>query len=96
MKKVLIIVLAVLVLGLAIAGFVVFRNSAKYISKQAALDLAINDAGIDTRTIVETDVDFEKNPYSAVYEVEIETAGKDYEYVIDAVTGEILGSRIDR
>lgn len=93
--KIAIIVLAVvLVAGAVIGGYFIYRNKTMYISKQDALEIALSDSGVDRRTIIETDVDLEKTAYAAVYEVEIETAGAEYKYVLDASTGEILSSKV--
>lgn len=93
--KIAIIVLAVvLVVGAAIGGYFIYRNKTMYISKQDALEIALSDSGVDRRTIIETDVDLEKTAYAAVYEVEIETVGSEYKYVLDASTGEILSSKV--
>ena len=93
--KIAIIVLAVvLVAGAVIGGYFIYRNKTMYISKQDALEIALSDSGVDRRSIIETDVDLEKTAYAAVYEVEIETAGAEYKYVLDASTGEILSSKV--
>lgn len=93
--KIAIIVLAVvLVAGAVIGGYFIYRNKTMYISKQDALEIALSDSGVDRRNIIETDADLEKTAYAAVYEVEIETAGAEYKYVLDASTGEILSSKV--
>lgn len=94
LKTAIIILVAVLILGGAIGGYFIHRSKTMYISRQEALELALSDCGVDRRTVTETDIEFEKTAYSAIYEVDIETLGTEYEYVLDAVTGEILGSQV--
>lgn len=94
LKTAIIILAAVLILGGAIGGYFIHRSRTMYISREEALELALTDSGVDKRTVTETDVEFEKTAYSAVFEVDFETATTEYEYVLDAVTGEILGSQV--
>ncbi len=94
LKYAVIVLVAVLILGGAIGGYFIHRHKTLYISKQEALEIALTASDVDRRTVTETDVDFEKTAYSAVYEVELETLDAEYEYVLDAASGEILGSKV--
>ena len=94
LKTVLIIFLVLVIIGLAIGGYFIWRHTTTYIGKDAALSIAVQDAGISANQIKEADADFEKSAYAAWYDVDIDTRdGMDYEYDIDAKTGEILSSR---
>ena len=62
----------------------------KYIGKDAAMTIAITDAGIVAENITKYDceLDFEKG--LMVYEIEIDCDDYEYDYVINAITGEII------
>ncbi len=91
-KTVLIIFLALVILALAIGGYFIWRHNASYIGSRAAEEIAIADTGLSAAQIKDIDSEFEHNRYSAWYDVDIDTFGMDYEYIIDARTGEILSS----
>lgn len=94
LKTVLIIVLALVLIGLCIGGYFIWRHTTTYIGKDEALSIAMQDAGISANQIKEADADFEKTAYAAWYDVDIDTRdGMEHEYDIDAKTGEILSSR---
>ena len=60
------------------------------IGRDAALNAALAHAGITDPYNVDVDYDYEHG--SAVFEVEFHKSGYEYEYVVDAATGEILYS----
>lgn len=96
LKTVLIIVLALVLIGLCIGGYFIWRHTTTYIGKDAALSIAVQDAGVNVTQIKKTDADFEKNAYAAWYDVEIDMRdGTEYKYDVDAKTGEILNSRVE-
>ncbi len=66
----------------------------KYISAEEAFTVAYTDAAVALADIVKMEIepDFDKHLKNMIYEVEFETAEKEYEYEIDAVSGEILSS----
>lgn len=85
------VVLALLlVVGGAIGGYFIHRHNSLYIGRDKALEIALRDAGVDLSALRERDVDFESGYGSAWYEVDFETLGREYEYSLDAVTGEIV------
>ena len=84
MKKVLIVVLALLVLGGCMA--VLITNINRPVSRNDALEIALQDAGIEKAQAYDIDVDYEHG----YYEVSFETGRGDLEYRIDGKTGEIL------
>ena len=95
MKKVLIIIIAVVLVAAAIAGFCVWSFNSKYISSDEALNIAVTDAGFTLAEVGDTDIDFEKNIGSATYEVDFEVGFTEYKYILNAETGEIIDSRTE-
>ena len=89
MKKALAVILVVIVLGLAIGGFFIYRGISR---SNAMLDIALKDAGLTRAEIYEYDVDYEHG----YYEVEFDTGAQEYLYRIDAKTGEILRAGTER
>ena len=91
--KTAIIVLIVLVLiGGAVGGYFVWRHQTLYIGGDKALQTALDHAGLTGAQVYDTDTEFEKDKFSAWYEVDFEAGGTEYEYIIDAVNGSILSS----
>lgn len=91
-KTILIVALVLVLIGACIGGFFIWRHNTTYIGRHTAEDIAVKDSGLALNEIKEIKAEFEKNRYTAWYEVEIETFGMDYDYVIDARTGDILNS----
>ena len=89
-KTVLIVLVVLLVIGAAIGGYFIYRHNSMYIGKDAALQIALSDAGVSPAAVREQDVEFERNRNGAWYDIDFETAGMEYSYSLDAVTGEIL------
>lgn len=89
-KTVLIILVVLLVLGAAIGGYFIYRHNSMYIGRDAALQIALSDAGISPTAIRDQDVEFERSRSGAWYDIDFETAGMEYSYSLDAATGEIL------
>lgn len=98
LKTVLIAFTVLILIGLCIGGYFIWRHQTTYIGQNAAEDIAVADSGVNVTEIKDIDADFKHNRYSAWYEVEIDTHGMEYEYDIDARTGEILSraSKADR
>lgn len=92
MKKAIIIVLAVLLLGAAVGGFFIYRHAASTIGRDAALQIALSDAELERSQAYDIDVEYERG----LYEVEFESAKGEFSYRIDAGTGEILTRGLDR
>ena len=80
MKKALVILIVLVLLAAVIVGFFLYRRN-------AILAVALADAGLQRAQVHDVDIDREYG----VYEVEFETWEREYYYVIDARTGEILG-----
>ena len=92
MKKALIIVLVLLIIGALIGGFFIYRHTSSTIGRKAAIEIALQDAGIDRANAYDIDADYEHG----WYEVNFETAQGEFEYRIDGRTGEILSQNRDR
>lgn len=90
LKTALIVLVVVLVIGAAVGGYFIYRHNNMYIGKDAALQIALNDAGVSAAAVRDRDVEFEHNRGGAWYDVDFETAGMEYSYSLDAATGEIL------
>ena len=80
-----------LCLGLTLSAFV-FLLGAKdgRIGREAALAAALEDAGLTLQEVTDTDVEYEKELGAAWYDVEFDSGLKEYDYRVDAYTGEIL------
>ena len=89
-KTVLIILLALLLIGAAIGGYFIWRHHTLYIGADAALAAALDDAGLLRAEVFDVDVEFERERGQSWYEVDFETAGTEYDYIIDAETGAVL------
>ena len=94
LKTVLIVLLVVVLVGACIGGYFIYRHQTSYIGSKDALAIALDASGLEKSAVKETDVEFDKNAYSAWYEVDIDTFGMDYEYIVYASTGEILNSSV--
>lgn len=86
MKKVLIVVVLLCALCLSACG-------GKLIGKDAALDIALNDAGVEKNKAIDIDVELDSDKYNKWYDVEFDSGSIEYEYRIQAETGEILSSK---
>ena len=84
----LVLLLALLLLGCASSG-------AKWIGKDAALQAALTDAKLTERDVRDVEIDFERFLRSAWYEVDFESGWTEYEYKVDARSGEILSVKLD-
>ena len=93
-KKTRIILIAAIVIiaVAAVAVFFVMRGNS-YIGKAAAFDCAYKDAGVTADEVIEKDAEFEKKGGKAWYDVEFETFTTEYDYTIDARTGDVLNGR---
>ncbi len=67
----------------------------KKIGKEAALQIALEDAGLTSAGAADIDVDLEKSFSGDWYEVSFESGRTEYEYKVDAHTGEIISATTD-
>lgn len=89
MKK--IIIAVILVCALCLSACSVFGGGK--IGKDTALEIALEDAGVEKGRAVDVDIDYESDKYNKWYEVEFHSGNLEYDYMIQAETGEILSSR---
>ncbi len=63
------------------------------LTRDEALAIVLEDADVDRNDVKELEIeaDYERGQY--VYEIEFDAGWREYEYVIDAVTGEVINSR---
>lgn len=66
-----------------------------YITKEAALEAALEKAGFAKEDVKEIEIEFKCKKGNLVYEVEFKVDLIEYEYKIDATTGEILKEEIE-
>ncbi|MCR5088557.1 MAG: PepSY domain-containing protein [Oscillospiraceae bacterium] len=94
-RKILTVVLIVLVCCVCIGGLLIWRHQSGTIGRDAALDIALEAAGLSSKQAYDIDVEYEKERGNARYEVDFDGPAGEYTYLIDAVTGEILSSRTE-
>lgn len=68
----------------------------KSISKEEAINIALKHASLSREEVYDLDVDFDKERDTLIYEVNFEKERIEYEYEIDAISGEILFHTIDK
>lgn len=78
--------------GSAIIDEVEVVNTADYITVEKALDAALKNAGLTREQVWDIDVELERKFGKIVYEVSFEAGQYEYEYYVDATTGEIVKS----
>lgn len=66
------------------------EESTEYISKNRAKEIALKHAGVNAKDAKFDGIDFDIDDGLASYELEFEVGENEYDYEIDAVTGEIL------
>ena len=71
-------------------------NNSEYITEAAAKAAALNHAGINEGDATFLRVQFDYDDGRAEYEVEFNKDGVEYDYEIDAVTGEVISYDVDR
>lgn len=87
------ILIALLAAMLLLSGCVF--GGPKKIGRNEALQIALNAAELTKDQVFDIDVELEKEPSRAWYEIDFESLGTEYEYKVDAYTGEILSSRTE-
>lgn len=71
--------------------------AATYIGEAKAKTIALAHAKVSPASVRKFDIEFDSDKGRATYEIEFTTDGNvEYEYEIDAVTGEILKWKTDR
>lgn len=70
-------------------------GSTNYIGEDAALSAALTHAGLSSSDISGQKVEFDFDDGSAIYEIEFRSGRYEYEYEIDAVSGQVIKSEMD-
>ena len=98
MKKKIALILAIVLLVLLIAGAAVwcfaFYSSGR-IGAAAAKQAALTDAGFTESQVKALDADYENDDGFKYYEVSFIVGTTEYEYAIDAFTGEVLNVKTE-
>ncbi len=71
-------------------------STAAYIGEAKAKSVALKDAGVSESSVLYTKNKLDYDDGRMVYEVEFHTVDAEYDYEIDAVTGQIVGRDVDR
>ncbi len=96
MKNIKKIILIVLVFAFVFTGCGFIFGSKEKIGKDAALEIALKDAKLTPEQVSDIDIELERGLFhSARYEIDFESGRTEYEYRIDAYTGEIISSKTD-
>lgn len=82
--------------GTADSAPVVAVQPEKYIGKNAAISIAIEHAGVSASDARGKEAELDTYMDKVVYEVDFESGGYEYDYKIDAVTGEVIKWEKDR
>ncbi len=67
----------------------------QYVGRDQALNDSIKHAGVDKSEVKDAEVEVGCDKGVIVYEVEFETAGNEYDYEVDASTGEVITAETD-
>ncbi|MCR5826144.1 MAG: PepSY domain-containing protein [Oscillospiraceae bacterium] len=81
-----------ILIEIVVAWYLIEQFRQNYLSGEEALGIALSDAGLSQEDAADTDIDLETKAGKAWYEIEFETAQRDYHYRIDAETGEVLAA----
>lgn len=74
----------------AVTGEVI--ASTNYIGKSKAKAIALDHAGVSEAALIEYEAELDQDDYRTVYDIEFETNEAEYDYELDALTGEIIES----
>lgn len=70
-------------------------SSSSYITRDSARDIAINAAGVSLDDIRALEVELDADDGRLVYEVEFKNGANEYDYEIDAKSGEIIKNHVE-
>ena len=70
-------------------------SSSSYITRDSARDIAINAAGVSLDNIRASEVELDADDGRLVYEVEFKSGANEYDYEIDARSGEIIKNHVE-
>lgn len=89
------LVLVGLILAMILAACGCAFGGQKKIGKDSALQAALDQAGLTADQVKDIDIEFERGVGSSWYEVDFESGIVEYDYKVDAFTGEVLASAMD-
>jgi hypothetical protein len=95
MKKMKILTMITL-MGALLGGCAATASQAERIDKEAAKAAAIAEAGVDASEVTVTSLELDKENGREYYEVDFVVDGAEYEYEIDALTGEIITFEVEK
>lgn len=70
-------------------------DSTSYIGESAALSAVLNAAGVSESSLSDQKVKLDDRGNTMVYEIEFKSGRTEYQYLVDALNGDILKSQID-
>lgn len=71
-------------------------SSRAYIGEEKAKSIALQEAGVSKSSVSYTKAKLDFDEGCMVYEVEFDTSDAEYDYEIDAVTGQVVGRDVDQ
>ena len=89
-------ILLVLLLAVVFAACGCALGGNKKIGKEAALQIALEDAGLTLAEAADIDVELDKGFSKVWYEASFDSGRTEYEYKIDAYTGEIISAAAEQ
>ena len=66
------------------------QGASPYIGRSAALSIALADVGLTSGEVHDVDVELTTRGGAKVYDIDFETNTREYDYVVDAITGSIV------
>ncbi len=69
-----------------------YKETNNYIGKDKALDIALEHAKLKESEVYDLSIELEDKYNARVYEIDFNYKNYDYEYYVDALTGDILHS----
>ena len=97
-KRIIAIVCGIVAAAVIVTGLIISFSRMKEsesIGSDTALSIALNDAGLSKNEVTNTKSNFEHDDGRYIFGVEFSSDNIEYEYYIDAKTGEILKSDSD-
>ena len=89
------LVLVGLILAILLTACGCAFGGRKKIGKDSALQAALDHAGLTADQVKDIDIEYERGVGSSWYEVDLESGIVEYDYKVDAFTGEVLASAMD-
>ncbi len=72
------------------------KTSTSYIGEQKAKEIALNHAGVSENDARELEAELDRENGTVIYEISFDSNGYEYDYEINALTGEIIHSDKER